>query len=111
MHNEKAARGAGVSSTIADSGTGHAASKHLIQGRLAVAVKQMRAALDRQLTEFDNGEIANARNTLRLITAELREMGYWKDNPAALRAVVALLWEADRFIGASGLHFPAQGNQ
>lgn len=71
--------------------------------RLKQAAARLRYALDRTVTEFDNGEIAKARNELRTVAAELRDAGYWAEDKAELRSIVALLWEADRYVGTHEL--------
>lgn len=110
MHDEKAPDGAMLSSFDADCAMDCTSRKQVMQGRLALAVKRLRAALDRHLTEFDDGEIAKARNNLRMVTVDLQEFDYWKNNAAELRNIVALLWEADRFVGTSDLRLSAQRN-
>ena len=75
----------------------------VLKGRLALGVKRLREALAGINTENQDEDVVRYRNELRMLSVELRTAGFWAENKQPLRDLVALLWEADRYMGARAL--------
>ena len=69
-----------------------------------VARDRLSAALANDSGSNGEGDVAQARIELRSMAVKLRDAGYWRSDKQGLRATVALLWEADRFVSERALN-------
>jgi len=63
-----------------------------------MATRRLSEALARAADGNGCGDVAEARLHLRSLAVRLRDAGYWRHDRNGLRATVALLWQADRFV-------------
>ena len=63
-----------------------------------MATCRLSEALARAVDGNVCGDVAEARLHLRSLAVQLRDAGYWRHDRNGLRATVALLWQADRFV-------------
>ncbi|WP_373489084.1 hypothetical protein [Blastomonas sp.] len=70
---------------------------------IATACQVLRLALDHADGAAGADEIVHAQKTLRDLAVQLRDNGFWRHDRTGLRDVVALIWEADRFLNDQAL--------